>query len=260
MTPRNAAIAIVALIVLGAGALYLTKDAAAPGGSVSNEREMGMRAVVTEFGQRMKNVSLLAPDVSAQIAAQYAGLVAPELLAVWQADSSKAPGRYSSSPWPDRIEIVSIEQIGEGLLYRVEGNVIEVTSTEMAEDQKEVAAVQPISFMVEGRDGEWLIVEAERGSYSQLPQRQTVVGYWECLPKKGPGPHTMECAFGIALDQSDGHMAVNTMLMSTYPVDYAVGTKVRIEGVVVPANQLSAAQWQSYDIDGIINATTITKL
>lgn len=87
------------------------------------------------------------------------------------------------------------------------------------------------------------------------PERVSVVGYWECLPKKGPGPHTMECAFGIAVDQSDGHLAINTALMSTYPVDFPTGSKVRVSGVIHPAEPNT-----SYDIDGVLWATTIEKL
>ena len=98
-----------------------------------------------------------------------------------------------------------------------------------------------------------------KDDYSELPQRMTVTGFWECLPHKDrTGPQTMECAFGIAIDQSDGHYAIDTSLMSTYPVDYPTGTHVRVEGIVTPANQLSSVQ--KYDIDGIIRATSIQKL
>ncbi len=89
-------------------------------------------------------------------------------------------------------------------------------------------------------------------------QRVSVVGYWECLPHKNSGPgtvHTMECAFGIARDQSDGHYAINTSLMSTYPVDRPTGTKVRVSGVVHPADPNSP-----YDIDGVLWATAIERL
>lgn len=46
--------------------------------------------------------------------------------------------------------------------------------------------------------------------------------------------------------------------MSQYPVDFPTGTKVRVTGIVTPANQLSSVQ--KYDIDGIISATKIEKL
>jgi hypothetical protein len=96
-------------------------------------------------------------------------------------------------------------------------------------------------------------------SPAQPPQNQTIVGYWECLPHKNTtGPQTMECAFGIAVDQSDGHFGIDTSLMSTYPVDFPTGTRVRVTGVVTPVNQLSSVQ--KYDIDGIIRATVIEKI
>mgnify|MGYP003395445603 CR=1 FL=1 len=152
-----------------------------------------------------------------------------------------------------RVDVVSIEQIGEGMVYRVEVNVIQLSVDASATP----VGVQPVALMVEQAEGRWIITDVEKGAYSELPQRRSVVGFWECLPKVGPGPHTMECAFGIAVDQSDGHLAVNTQLMSTMPVDYPVGTKVRVEGVVTPTQMLSSDQWRSYDIDGIISATSI---
>ncbi len=104
------------------------------------------------------------------------------------------------------------------------------------------------------RTGASLRMEGSAQSAVQ-PERVSVVGYWECLPKKGDGPHTAECAFGIALDQSDGHLAINTALMSTYPVDYPTGTKLRVSGVIHPAESTT-----SYDIDGVLWATTIEKI
>ncbi len=93
----------------------------------------------------------------------------------------------------------------------------------------------------------------------QPPQSQTIIGYWECLPHKDTGgPHTMECAFGVALDKGDAHYAVDMRLMSMYPVDFPTGTKVRVSGVITPVEQLSSIQ--KYDIDGIISATMIEKL
>jgi hypothetical protein len=93
-----------------------------------------------------------------------------------------------------------------------------------------------------------------------VPQRVTVVGFWECVPKKPGYPKTEECLWGIAKDQSDGHVVVNTQLMSRTPVEYAVGTKVRAEGVLTPANTLSSDRWQQYDIDGILSATVIEQI
>jgi hypothetical protein len=230
-----------------------------PGSSVSNQDDAAVRQVVTDFGTKLQMVSLLAPEAQRKAAmdANYSAYVAPELLAQWYPEGAEgALGRQTSSPWPERIEIVEVRASGND--YVVEGNVIEVTS-EMAGAQKEAAAVYPVTLTLQGRNGTWMIVKAVKGSYSTLPQRQTLVGYWECLPHKDKsGPQTTECAFGIALDASDAHYAVSTSLMSTYPVDFPTGTKVRISGVVTPVEMLNSIQ--KYDIDGIISATSIERL
>ncbi|OGC88887.1 hypothetical protein A2419_02560 [Candidatus Adlerbacteria bacterium RIFOXYC1_FULL_48_26] len=155
---------------------------------------------------------------------------------------------------PSKINIVSIAPRASGKAfesYQVEANIVETVSGSPS-------GVYPVSITVEKQGGSWMITALTKGAYSELPQRTTITGIWECLPHKGDGPHTMECAFGIAKDQSDGHYAVDTSLMSTYPVDYPTGTHLKIEGIVTPANQLSSVQ--KYDIDGIIRATSITKI
>lgn len=94
---------------------------------------------------------------------------------------------------------------------------------------------------------------------SEVQDEQEIIGFWECLPPKDrTGPQTMECAFGIAVDRSDGHFGIDTSLMAQYPIDFPTGTKVRVRGIVTPANQLSSVQ--KYDIDGIIRATVIEQL
>ena len=100
----------------------------------------------------------------------------------------------------------------------------------------------------------------ETGTYSEIPQRTSVTGTWECLPHRDTsGPQTMECAFGIRREDGS-HLAVSTLLMATYPVDFPTGTRVQIEGILVPIENISSDHWKKYDIDGIIDATTITKI
>lgn len=253
-TKTLAAIAVLgaAILILGLIALFVTP---APSTSTSNAEDTAVRAFVVEFGSKFKNVALLANDASAQIATQYGPYVSPELIKKWQDKAEPAPGRQTSSPSPDRIEVVSVTQ-KETNTFAVEGNVIEITNQYTP---NEPAAVYPVSMTVEKKGGSYQITALTKGAYSELPKRITVVGYWECLPHKDTtGPQTMECAFGVAVDQSDGHYAIDTRLMSAYPVDFPTGTKVRVEGVMTPANQLSSVQ--KYDIDGVISATTIEKI
>lgn len=247
----------IALLILAGGIAYLAAMQPVQDTPVSNTEDAEVRTLVDEFGKTLKNVPLLADDVAIIMEREYRPYVASELIAKWQSREAEAPGRYSSSPWPDRIDIVSIQPRALGG-YTVEGNVIEVAT---GPEAIEPAAVYPLTLAVERTETSWHITDLTKGAYSPLPQRVTIIGYWECLPHRDQsGPQTMECALGIALDQSDGHVAVNTALMSTYPVDFPTGTKVKASGVLTPANQLSSDHWQKYDIDGILNVTEIVAL
>jgi hypothetical protein len=84
------------------------------------------RETVEGFGKALQSVSLLAPDAAAQLEQQYAPYVDASLLAAWKADPARAPGRRTSSPYPDRIEIQSVAPQGAG--YVVSGSVVEATS------------------------------------------------------------------------------------------------------------------------------------
>lgn len=241
------------LLVIAAAWYALTHPA--PNGSVSsNVEDSAIRQVVTDFGTKLQTVSLLAPetDRGAAMESNYSGYVAPELIAAWATDSSQALGRTTSSPWPEKIDIVTVRPDGKDFI--VEGNVIEVANTERG---TAAAAVYPVTLTLTQRNGHWLIIKSVKGAYSELPQRQTIVGVWECLPHKDTtGPQTLECALGIAADGK--HYAIDTRLMSAYPVDFPTGTSVRVTGIVTPSEQLNSVQ--KYDIEGVISATEIEKL
>lgn len=227
--------------------------------SVSSGDQAAVEAAVTAFGGQMKMVSLLAPDVKAQIQAQYGAYITPELLAAWTADPSKAPGRKTSSPWPEKINIASTTKVTDAI-YGVQGNVVEVTSAATSNSAAtQPVAVYPVSLRVENRGRHWLIASFEAGAYSQLPQSTATMGKWECLPHKNTsGPQTLECAFGILKDGTTQHYAIDASLVSSTPVDFATGTHVKIEGIVTPVEQLNALQ--IYNITGVIRATSITKI
>lgn len=111
------------------------------------------RAVVERLGERLKQVSLLAPDsvVTQTLREVYTPLVTPGLLAVWLSDPARAPGREVSSPWPARIEVHSVEPAEDGGC-RVEGVVVYVTSAEAGDG----AAREPIRLRVR-KDGAWRV-------------------------------------------------------------------------------------------------------
>lgn len=94
-----------------------------------------------------------------------------------------------------------------------------------------------------------------------VPSRIEVSGTFECLQHKDPnGIHTMECAFGIKADSGE-HYALATELLSTdLFMTLATGERIRVEGVMVPVEQLSSDRWQSYNMRGIINVASASRI
>ena len=115
------------------------------------------------------------------------GLVSPELLKEWQNDPQKAPGRVVSSPWPDRIEILSIVKLPDSS-YEVKGDIIEVTSVEMANGG--AAARRPITLTVGKIENRWLITAVKLGEYKDpnaTVYRNTKCGFSFSLPQSWQG-------------------------------------------------------------------------
>lgn len=103
---------------------------------------------VEEFGKRLKNVSLMAPAAADDIEEEYSPFVAPELLAAWQAAPQEAPGRLTSSPYPERIDIESVTKAGDD--YLVEGTILLMSSTGVAGEER-------VTLTLKLREGKWLI-------------------------------------------------------------------------------------------------------
>jgi hypothetical protein len=61
-----------------------------------------------------------------------------------------------SSPWPDRIEIITLSR-EDSDRYEITGFIVEVTSTEVGSD--EAAAKIPVRIGVQRAQGGWLISE-----------------------------------------------------------------------------------------------------
>lgn len=121
-----------------------------------NSDETAVMQLVADFGSKLKNVSLLAPQdiVKNSLQESYGSLVSPALLAMWQNDVNKAPGRATSSPWPERIEITAMEKLSDSK-YQIKGEVITMTSVEMVNGG--VAGRSPIMLVAEKIDNRWLI-------------------------------------------------------------------------------------------------------
>ena len=135
-------------------------SASAPAEATGDAKdEQDVRVLVENFGKVLKNVSLLAPDadIIKSMEANYAEYVTPDLLANWEANPSvRAAGRLTSSPWPDCIEISSVEKSADGS-YSVTGTLIEVTSAEAQSGS--VASTRSVEIKAVLSGGKWLISE-----------------------------------------------------------------------------------------------------
>ncbi|MDD5109667.1 MAG: hypothetical protein PHI63_00440 [Patescibacteria group bacterium] len=194
------------VIVAAAGAgLYFFRTPK----SMDNPRadEATVRTLVTNFGRTLKNVSLQSPTAAQDIGQYYQEYLAPSLLEEWKSDPSKALGRLTSSPWPDRIEIGSVQQFGSGA-YEVSGKIIEVTSQEEA--QGKIVATRALQLTVIKFGNVWRIAtvilapqtaedwktSAADGVEFQYPEKLPTefIATQEWPPTVGIAPKTFSCA------------------------------------------------------------------
>ncbi len=158
-------IVLIVLFIIGAVVFYVQKQDQIVHETSSQEEGVAVRELVTQFGNKLKNTSLLQPKESlkTQLQEQYGSYLTPELLAKWQTNPQIALGRQTSSPWPDHIEITAVIQ-QESNIYKVEGNVIEITS---ADKPGEFTASYPITLTIKETTSGWRISEVVKGSYNQ---------------------------------------------------------------------------------------------
>jgi hypothetical protein len=140
--------------------------------------------LVEDFGSKLQLVSLLAPVdvVKKSMQDNYGNFVSPALLAKWESNLQDAPGRLTSSPWPDRIEILSNEKLSDNI-YEVKGEIIEITSTE--KETGGVAAKRPITLTVKKIGNQWLIDDVILGAYEvadSIVYNNTQYGFDFTLP------------------------------------------------------------------------------
>lgn len=116
-----------------------------------------VRDVVIAFGEALTKVYKNAPHevFEEQAKENYGPYVSEELLAKWLDEPSEAPGRYVSSPWPERIEIKDVTEAGH-YRYEVMADIVEVTT---GEGSMEDAWRIEIVLTVDKIDGRWLITD-----------------------------------------------------------------------------------------------------
>lgn len=160
--------------------------------------EAAVASLVKEFGSKLQTVSLQAPKdvVNKSMQENYGDLVSPALIAEWLKDLPNAPGRMLSSPWPDRIEILSVEKLSE--TYQVRGQIIEITSVEKVSGG--AAAKRPITLTVKKTGDRWLVDAVALGAYEatdSILYRSTQYGFVFSLPESWKG-------YSIVTDKWEG--------------------------------------------------------
>lgn len=198
-------------------------------------------ALVEDFGKKLQMVSLLADkdQVSKSMQDNYGNYVASELIEKWKVDPKLAPGRMVSSPWPDRIEIISNEKVSEGD-FKVTGNIIEITSTEASNGG--TAAKRPISLEVKKTQNRWWITDVTLGAYEETNTpiyKNTQYGFTFTLPKSWKGYTTLTDKWeGVGIG-SDKVLESGAIILLRHPNWSEEGKRQDI-----PIMVFTIAQWE----------------
>ena len=121
--------------------------------------EAAVKFLVESFGQKLKNVSLISMTSSDDIEHNYKDFVSDDLINRWKTEPFSAPGRSTSSPWPDSIVVEEIHQQNQNA-YEVSGKIINMTSSGVAPSRSFQALVLRI-----GKNKTWLISNFVLGAY-----------------------------------------------------------------------------------------------
>ncbi len=119
---------IVAVIVVGlviTGITLVNKKSTA----ITDDEKSQITTLVEDFGKKLTSVDILSPEevIAESIQQNYSPYLTANLLSKWVFDPYQAMGRFVSSPWPDRIEIDSMERIDDNTV-KLKAKVIWVVS------------------------------------------------------------------------------------------------------------------------------------
>jgi len=201
--------------------------------------------LIENFGNKLQTVSLQAPqdDLEKSMKENYSALVTPTLLTKWMGKPLDAPGRLTSSPWPDHIVILTIKKLSE-YEYEVKGEIIEITSVEQVSGG--VAAKRPITLMVKKIDNKWLIDNVILGIYEEVKSilyKNSQYGFTFTLPKSWRNYTTVADKWdGLSLKESEGDKIVESGPMISIRHPEWTLKKPRQD---VPIMIFTLAQWDS---------------
>jgi len=150
--------------------------------------------LIETFGKKLQMFSLQAPKDILDKAMQdnYSDIVSQKLIDAWKTDPLNAPGRLVSSPWPDRIEIMTVNKISENE-YQVNGDIIYITSDEV--EHGGIFAQRSITLTVKKINNKWMIDAVSLGAYQEfttITYNNAKFGFSFQLPKSWRGYKIIE--------------------------------------------------------------------
>jgi len=166
--------------ILGLFVFFVVRNESAkhqvpPEESTSVEEGLARQEVRTQvlgFGERLREVSLLAPTAPADIERVYRPYVTRSLLSAWISYPQNAPGRETSSPWPDHIDIAEVTMSDDASAATVTGVLVYMTSEGIASNTD--AGSETIALTLVPEDGVWKIdrYEVIRTNSANAPRTQ----------------------------------------------------------------------------------------
>jgi len=162
-TKRTTVISIITIVLIVAIGILA---GCTPKATTSSQNAADINAiyqVVGELGARLKDVGLIAPDQDVITAMDFnlKQLITDRLYQAFVQDTSRIPGRVGSSPWPEGIEIVSVQRLDNGS-YTVVGNQIMMDSDALAHGGND--GETPITLTFKKINGVWLIDDVVGGA------------------------------------------------------------------------------------------------
>jgi len=156
---KKTIIVIILILVVALGGIFLLNNSQKK--EKINQEQEQVKNIIIEFGKAMRSVPLAASEdiIIKAIENNYSDFISPDLLASWVNNPLSAPGRLTSSPWPDRIEIFSLSKNQDGS-YVAQSNVIEMTSRELVVGG--VADMYGVTIIIQKQDGKWLITQFKK--------------------------------------------------------------------------------------------------
>ena len=212
---------------------------------MQHNKKEAVVSTVEGFGSKLQTVSLLAPKdiVEKSMQENYGNLVSQALIEEWISDPLNALGRRTSSPWPDRIEILSIEKLSEDA-YEVKGEIIEITSVEKLSGG--VAAKRAITLAVKKIENRWLIDDVTLGAYedpNSIVYKNTQYSFSFSLSESWKGYTIVTDEWkGLASGDSQGEKIVETGPMISIRHSEWTSENLRQD---IPIMVLTLDQWNS---------------